>query len=131
MPISRTPECGSSVVNNNKIVVFYVFVLGPVWISFWRCFGSPNGGQKHQKVVPQNHSKTALISETPEIKNNATLPRFYSFLTFPALRKSSQNRCQNGFKIRFFLGPLLEAQKIRFSKLKNSQDGAQKFPKFL
>ena len=60
MMISRTPGCGSSVVNNGKINVVVVFVLGPFWVSFWRCFGSPNGGQKHEKVVPKSHSKTGL-----------------------------------------------------------------------
>ena len=53
-----------------------------------------------------------------------------SFLTFTGPRKSSQNRCENAFKISFMLDTLLEPPKIRFSMLKSSQDGPQKFPKF-
>ena len=95
--------------------------------------GAQKAPKKPSKPSPkpsQNRSKTALILQTPEIKNNATLPRFCSFLTFPGLAKSSQNRCQNGFKICVFLETLLEAQKTRFCKLKSSQDGPQNFPKF-
>ena len=54
-----------------------------------------------------------------------------SFLTFPDPRKSSQNRCQNAFKISFILDTLLEPQKIRFLMLKRRQDGPPKFPIFL
>ena len=50
-------------VNNDKINVFYVFVLSPFWVSFWRCFGSPNGGQQHEKVVPKSHAKTGLKND--------------------------------------------------------------------
>ena len=25
--------------------------MAPFWVSFWRCFGSPNGGQSHQKTI--------------------------------------------------------------------------------
>ena len=53
-----------------------------------------------------------------------------SFLMFTGPPKSSQNRCENAFKIRFMLDTLLEPPKIRFSMLKSSQDGPQKFPKF-
>ena len=58
-----TPQCGSSAVNNSKIDDFYVFVLGPFGVSFWGRFGSPNGGQKLQKVVPKSHSKTGLKND--------------------------------------------------------------------
>jgi len=58
MMIFGTPQCGSSVVNNCKIDDFHVFVLGLFFVSFWGRFGSPNGGQKHEKVVPKSHSKT-------------------------------------------------------------------------
>ena len=57
MTIFRTPECGQSVVNNNKIVDFHVLILTPSWVSFWRCFGSPNGGQGHQKATSKKHQK--------------------------------------------------------------------------
>ena len=63
MMIFWTPQCGSSVVNNSKIDDFYVFVLGPFGVSFWGRFGSPNGGQKLQKVVPKSHPKTGLKND--------------------------------------------------------------------
>ena len=63
MMIFWTPQCGSSAVNNCKIDDFYVFVLGPFGVSFWGRFGSPNGGQKHEKVVPKSHSKTGLKND--------------------------------------------------------------------
>ena len=63
MMIFRTPQCGSSVVNNGKIDDFYVFVLGPFGVSFWGRFGSPNGGKNYEKVVPKSHSKTGLKND--------------------------------------------------------------------
>ena len=80
-------------------------------------FGAQKAPKKPSKPSPkpsQKGSKTALILQTPEIKNNATLPRFCSFLTFPGLAKSSQNRCQNGFKICVFLETLLDTKKHDF-----------------
>ena len=68
--------------------------------------------------------------QPPKIKNNTTLPRFCSFLTFPDPRKLSQNRCKNAFKISFMLDTILESQKIRFLMLKRPQDGGPKFPIF-
>ena len=50
-------------VNNSKIDDFHVLVLGPFFVSFWGRFGSPNGGQKHEKVVPKSHSKTGLKND--------------------------------------------------------------------
>ena len=55
--IFRTSECASSVVNNSKIDDFQVLILTPFWVSFWRCFGSPNGGQGHQKATSKKHQK--------------------------------------------------------------------------
>ena len=49
--IFRTPECGSSVVNHSKTDDFQVLILAPFGVSFWRCFGSPNGGQGRQKAT--------------------------------------------------------------------------------
>ena len=52
--IFSTLECGSSIVNNSKIDEIQVLVLAPFWVSFWRCFGSPNGSQGHQKAPSKN-----------------------------------------------------------------------------
>ena len=57
MIIFSTPECGQSVVNRSKIDEFQLLVLTPAWVSFWRCFGSPNGGQGHQKATSKNIQK--------------------------------------------------------------------------
>ena len=57
MMIFMTLECGQSVVNSCKINDFRCSVLGPFWVSFWMCFGSPNGGQKLENVVPKSQSK--------------------------------------------------------------------------
>ena len=56
--ILRTLECGSCIANNSKIDEIQVLVLAPFWVSFWRCFGSPNGGQEHQKEVLKSLSKS-------------------------------------------------------------------------
>ena len=47
------PKC----VSVTKIDDFRCSVLDPFWVSFWRCFGSPTGGQKHQKEVLKSLSK--------------------------------------------------------------------------
>ena len=103
------------------------------WTPFKTPKSSQNRPKSSQNPAP-DPSKTApkrrLMLQPPKIKNNATLPRFCSFLTFPGLAKSSQNRCQNGFKICVFLETLLEAQKTRFCKLKSSQNGPQNFQNF-
>ena len=57
MMIFSTPGCGQSVVNSNKIDDFHVLILTPSWVSFWRCFGSPNGGQSLQKGTSKKHQK--------------------------------------------------------------------------
>ena len=57
MMIFSTLKCGSCIVNNSNIDEFQVLVLAPFWVSFWRCFGSPNGGQSHQKAIPKKHQK--------------------------------------------------------------------------
>ena len=57
MIIFSTPECGQSVGNRRIINEFQVLVLAPFWVSFWRCFGSPNGGQGHQKATSKKHQK--------------------------------------------------------------------------
>ena len=53
------PKC----VRVSKIDDFRVLVLGPFWVSFWRCFWSPNGGQKHEQVVPKSLSKTGIKND--------------------------------------------------------------------
>ena len=55
--IFSTPECGQSVVNRSNINDFKVLMLAPFWVSFWRYFGSPNGGQSHQKAISKKHQK--------------------------------------------------------------------------
>ena len=55
--VFSTPECGQSIVNTSKIDEFHVCVLTPFWVSFWRCFGSPNGGQSLQKCTSKKHQK--------------------------------------------------------------------------
>ena len=81
------------------------------WTPFKTPKSSQNRPKSSQNPAP-DPSKTApkrrLMLQPPKIKNNATLPRFCSFLTFPGPRKSSQNRCQNAFKISFMLDTLLE-----------------------
>ena len=57
MVIFGTPQCGSSIINNSKINDFHVLILAPFWVSVWGRFGSPNGGQNHQNVVPKSRSK--------------------------------------------------------------------------
>ena len=61
--IFSTPECGQSIVNTSKIDEFHVCVLTPFWVSFWRCFGSPNGGQSLQKGTSKKHQKNAAQNE--------------------------------------------------------------------
>ena len=48
------PECGQSAVNKCKIDDIHVLILTPSWVSFWRCVGSPNGGQSLQKGTSKN-----------------------------------------------------------------------------
>ena len=55
--IFSTLECDSSVVNTTKINDVQLLVLAPFWVSFWRCFGSSNGGQGHQKAPSKKHKK--------------------------------------------------------------------------
>ena len=63
MMIFSTLECGSCIVNNSKIKEIQVFVLTPFWVSFWRCFGSPNGGQGHQKALSKKRKKNDAQNE--------------------------------------------------------------------
>lgn len=51
MNIFSTPECGQSVINRSNIDECQLLVLTPSLVSFWRCFGSPKGGQAHQKAT--------------------------------------------------------------------------------
>ena len=55
--IFSTLKCGSCIVNNSKINDFHVLILTTFWVSFWRCFGSPNGGQSHQKAISKKQQK--------------------------------------------------------------------------
>ena len=47
----------------SKIIDFQVWVLAHFWVSFWRCFGSPNGGRGHQKATSEKHNKTNVKNE--------------------------------------------------------------------
>ena len=44
-----------------KIYDFQLLVLTPSCVSFWRCFGSPNGGQGHQTATSKKHEKWCPI----------------------------------------------------------------------
>ena len=57
MMIFSTLKCGSGVINSGKINDFHVLVLASFGVSFWRYFGSPNGGQGHQKATSKKHQK--------------------------------------------------------------------------
>ena len=37
--------------------------LAPFWVSFWRCFGTPHGGQGHQKATSKKHQKNDAQNE--------------------------------------------------------------------
>ena len=63
--IFSTPECSQGVVNSCKIDDFQVLVLTLFWVSFWRCFGSPNGGQGHQKATSKKHVKKMVPKMSP------------------------------------------------------------------
>ena len=87
----------------------------------------PKSSQNPPQDPPKTAPKRRLMLETPKLKNNATLPRFCSFLTFQDLRKSSQNRCQNAFKIGLCWIPSWSLKKYEFLMLKRHQDGPPKF----
>ena len=63
MTIVSTPECGQSILNNDKIHDFQVLGWAPYWVSFWKCFGSPNGGQGDQKATSKKHQKNDAQNE--------------------------------------------------------------------
>ena len=50
-------ECGLSVVNKVKLDKFQLWILTPSWVSFWKCFGSQNGGQSLQKGTSKKHQQ--------------------------------------------------------------------------
>ena len=102
--------------------------------SFSKPQNPPKIVQKAPKTVPKTLPKrlqNSLLSS--HARNPQKMQPSYtktSFWMFNGLQKSSQNRCQKAFQFCAILKTLLETQKIRFSKLKTSQDGPQKFPKF-
>ena len=69
MMIFRTPQCGSSIVNNSKIDDFHVWILTPCWVPVWRSFGSPNGGKSHQKTISKKRQKMTLKNEPNLVPN--------------------------------------------------------------
>ena len=62
--IFNTPECGQS-MNTIKINDFQVLVLAPFWVSSWKYFGSPNGGQGHQKATSTKAIKQIIPKTNP------------------------------------------------------------------
>ena len=80
------------------------------------------------KTLPKRLQNSILSSNARNPQKMRPSYTKTSFLTVPGLQKSSQNRCQNVFKISFVLDTLLESPKIRFLKLKRRQDGRPKFP---
>ena len=52
------PSGSSSGCSESSIFTFWSDVsLAPFWVSFWRCFGSPNGGQGHQKAISKKQQQ--------------------------------------------------------------------------
>ena len=102
--------------------------------SSWKPWNPSNKPQNPPKTLPKTLPKrlqNSILSSNA--RNHQKMQPSYtktSFLTFPGLQKSSQNRCQNAFKIGFVLDTLLEHQKIRFFMFKRHQDGSPKFPIF-
>ena len=86
--------------------------------------------QKAPKTVPKTLPKrfqNSILSSNA--RNPQQMQPSYtkaSFLTFTGLQKSSQNRCQNAFKIGFILDTLFKPQNIRFLNLTRLQDGPPK-----
>ena len=98
-------------------------------------FKAPKSNQNRSKSsenrpqdLPKQLQNSILFSNTRKLKKMQLSCTKTSFLTFTGLQKSSQNRCQNAFKIGFVLDTLLEARKIRFFISKRRQDGSLKFP---
>ena len=82
------------------------------------------------KTLPKRLQNSILSSNARNPQKMQPSHTKTSFLTFPGLQKSSQNRCQNAFKISFVFDTRLEPQRIWFLMLKRRQDGSPKFPIF-
>ena len=87
----------------------------------------PKIAQKTSKNLPKtppkplpNRISSCNARNLKKIRPSHTKP---SFLTFPGLRKSLQNRYQNAFRIDSLLDALLESPKLRIWMLKRRQDG--------
>ena len=65
--IFSTPECGQSEINMCKIDDFNVLVLTPSWVSFWKCFGSPNGGLNLQKATSKKQQQQQQQQMIPKM----------------------------------------------------------------
>ena len=83
------------------------------------------------KTLPKRLQNSILSSNARNPQKMQPSHTKTSFLTFPGLQKSSQNRCQNAFKISFVFDTRLEPQKIWFLMLKRRQNGSPKSPIFL
>ena len=101
---------------------------------FWKPWNLSNKTQNPPKTLPKTLPKrlqnSILSSNARNAQKMQPSHTKTSFLMFPGLQKSSQNRCQNAFKIGFILDALLEPQKIWFLMLKRCQDGSPNFPFF-
>ena len=104
-PSSRLPPRVSEITFSPSN---FEFKIGLVLKALKSSQNRPKSSENPPPDPPETAPERRLILQTPKIKNNANLPRFCSFLTFPGPRKSSQNRCQNAFKISFILDTLLE-----------------------
>ena len=117
---------------------FFAFNFGFEFLLFFKPLPNlpkpPKIAQKASKNLPKtppkllpNRISSCNARNLKKIRPSHTKP---SFLTFPGLRKSFQNRYQNAFIIDSLLDALLEPPKLRIWMLKRRQDGPLKFHDF-
>ena len=66
-----TLECGSSIVNTNKINEFQLLVLAPFWVSFWGCFWESNWRPRPSKRHFKKTSKKDTQNEPTLVPKGA------------------------------------------------------------
>ena len=121
-----------------NLSLFVAFSFGFNFVFFFKPLLNlpkpPKIVQKASKTLPktlakllQNCISSCNARNPKKIRPSHTKP---SFLTFPSLRKSFQNRCPNAFIIGSILDALLEPPKIRIWMPKRRQDGPPKFHYF-
>ena len=124
-PPCRRPRASSA---------FFAFSFGFNFVFFFKPLRNlpkpPKIVKKASKNLPKTLPKllqnriSSCNARNPEKKRPShTKP---SFLTFPSLRKSFQNRCPHAFIIGSVLDALLEPPKFRIWMPKRRQDGPQK-----